>query len=249
MFWKTSDQQPTFIQTTNILYEPLQYPLFFPHGCPGWHCDLLTLNSDHSARKVSQIEYYRQRILTDERFGMLGRLLNEYLVDMFSSVEDNRLSYIRNNQDRRIAVQSEIDETIQAEGGYRTGRVYLPSSFMESPRMQRKLVADGLAIVQRYGKPTYFMTVTCNPTWSEIRDHPGMDGQNASDRPDITCRVFQMRLQKIMDALRQGLLGRKVYLLYVIEFQKRGLPHAHIAIKVTPDPASNNQIDQVSTKK
>ena len=45
VFWKTSEQQPTFIQPTNILYEPLQYPLFFPHGCPGWHCDLLTLNS------------------------------------------------------------------------------------------------------------------------------------------------------------------------------------------------------------
>ena len=53
-FWKTSDQQPTFIQPTNILYEPLQYPLFFPHSCPGWHCDLLTLNPDHSARKVSK---------------------------------------------------------------------------------------------------------------------------------------------------------------------------------------------------
>ena len=124
---------------------------------------------------------------------MLGHLLNEYPVDMFSSVEDNRLSYIGNNQDQRIAVRSEINETVQAEGGYRTGRVYLPSTFMGSPRMQRKLVADGLAIVRRYGKPTYFMTATCNPNWSEIRDHPGMDGQNASDRPDITCRVFFRR--------------------------------------------------------
>ena len=105
----TGERQPTFIHPTNLLYEPLQYPLFFPHESPGWHYDLLTLSPLHLEHKVSQIEYYRQRIFTDGRFGMLGRLLNEYLVDMFSSVEDNRLSYIRHNQ--RLAVRSEIEET------------------------------------------------------------------------------------------------------------------------------------------
>ena len=62
----------------------------------------------------------------DARFGMLGRLLNEYLVDMFSSVEDSRLNYIRHEVQNRIAAQSELNETIEAEGGVHAGRVYLP---------------------------------------------------------------------------------------------------------------------------
>ena len=149
--------------------------------------------------------------------------------------------YIRSKVQSRIAARHELDETIEAEGGHRAGRVYLPSSFTGSPRKQRKLIADGLAIVRRHRKPTYFLTVTCNPDWPEIRNHPGVNGQNASDRPDVTCRVFRAKLQKVLNTL----LGRKIYLLYVIEFQKRGLPHAHIALRVEPQPKRMDEIDQV----
>ena len=113
---------------------------------------------------------------------MLGRLLNEYLVDMFSSIKDSQVQYIRSEVQTRIAARRELDETIEAEGGHCAGRVYLPASSQGSLRMQRKLIADGLAIVRDYGKPTYFLTVTCNPNWEEIRNHPGMNGQVASDR-------------------------------------------------------------------
>jgi hypothetical protein len=195
--------------------------------------------------KISQVEYYRHHVLTEARFGLLGRLLNEYLVDMFSSVEDSRLNYIRQKVMPRIAARSELDETINAEGEVRAGRVYLPASFMGSPRMQRKLIADGLAVVRHLGKPTYFITITCNPNWPEIRDHPEMHGQNASDRPDLTCRVFRAKLQRLMEALRKGLLGRKIYLMYVVEFQKRGLPHAHVALRVTPQPQTTDHIDDI----
>ncbi len=178
-------------------------------------------------------------------FGLLGRLLNEYLVDMFSSVEDSRLNYIHQHVQTRIAARSELDETIDAEGGHRAGRIYLPSSFMGSPRKQRKLIADGLAVVRRLGKPTYFITITCNPNWPEIRDHPEMHGQNASDHPDLTCRIFRAKLQKMMESLKTGLLGEKIYHMYVVEFQKRGLPHAHLALRVTPQPQTTDQIDDI----
>lgn len=125
------------------------------------------------------------------------------------------------------------------------GRVYLPSSFMGSPRKQRKLVQDAMAIVAKYGRPTYFITMTCNPNWDEITQHPGMDGQNASDRPDIACRVFKQKFKKVLERLNRGLLGKKIYLLYVIEFQKRGLPHAHIALKTDMEPSTGAEIDSV----
>ncbi len=41
--------------------------------------------------KMTQLEHFRHRVLTEVRYGLLGRLLNEYLVDMFSSVEDSKL--------------------------------------------------------------------------------------------------------------------------------------------------------------
>lgn len=75
----------------HFLYEPLHYPLFYPYGNAGWHINLILLNPPY--KKVSQIEHYRHRILTDTRFGMLGRPLNKNLVGMFSSAEDNRLNW------------------------------------------------------------------------------------------------------------------------------------------------------------
>ena len=41
------------------------------------------------------------------------------------------------------------------------------------------------------------------------------------------------------------LLGGKIYLVHVVEFQKRGLPHAHLTFLVEPQPLTTDEIDQV----
>ena len=73
--------------------------------------------------------------------------------------------------------------------------------------------------------------------------HPDMHGQNTSDRPDLTCRIFRAKLQRLLE---NGFLGRKVYMMYVyVEFQKRGLPHAHMPLCVTPQPQMTDKINQI----
>jgi hypothetical protein len=76
---------PQKIDILSPLYEPLQFPIFFPHGTPGWSVD----------KPMSQIRWYRCRLLSEHRFQQFGRLCGEYLVDMYSRVEDQRLAYIR----------------------------------------------------------------------------------------------------------------------------------------------------------
>ena len=54
---------------------------------------------------------------------------------MFSSVKDSRLMFFRSESfQSRIATRRELEETNEAKGGHRVGRVYLPASFMGSPR-------------------------------------------------------------------------------------------------------------------
>ena len=80
-----------------------------------------------------------------------------------------------------------------------------------------------------------FHTVTCNPTWTEIVDEL-QPGQDAWMRPDITARVFKMKLDAIMeDLMKNGFMGRAVAHIQVTEFQKRGLPHAHLVITLAKD--------------
>jgi hypothetical protein len=82
-----------------------------------------------------------------------------------------------------------------------------------------------------------------NPAWKEITDSL-LPGQRASDRPDITCRVFNLKLKELMDDLtKKNVLGVAIAHVKVIEFQKRGLPHAHIVLIVDDDDKPRNPDD------
>lgn len=89
------------------------------------------------------------------------------------------------------------------------------------------------------------ITVTCNPEWPEIVANLEPH-QTATDRQDLCCRVFHVKLAKIMADLKGGkVFGEYDYHMYVIEFQKRGLPHSHILIKFKGDgPDTRNEMDK-----
>jgi hypothetical protein len=98
--------------------------------------------------------------------------------------------------------------------------------------MQQHL-QDALAINRFYGGGDLFVTMTANPSWPEIKDAL-FPGQTASDRPDLVVRVFHAKLKSLIKEIRGGVLGDWAAHLYTIEFQKRGLPHAHIVVFLQP---------------
>jgi hypothetical protein len=108
----------------------------------------------------------------------------------------------------------------------------LPSSFLGSRAWTSERVADALALCRSLGKPSLFITMTTNPKWPEIVSQLKL-GQTASDIPVVVCRAFQARLAALERFLHSR-FGRVVYLIKVVEFQKRGLPHAHLLVKVSP---------------
>ncbi|GFR82078.1 DNA helicase PIF1, ATP-dependent [Elysia marginata] len=93
---------------------------------------------------------------------------------------------------------------------------------------------DAMAYLRKYGCPDMFITVTTNPNWKEITDHL-LEGQHPHDRLDLLVRVFRLKLKQTMHALKNGCLGSVDAWLYNIEFQKRGLPHAHILLWISCD--------------
>ncbi|XP_021713446.1 uncharacterized protein LOC110681600 [Chenopodium quinoa] len=87
-----------------------------------------------------------------------------------------------------------------------------------------------MALVQRYGKPDLFITITCNANWPEIKSELA-PGEVAQDRPDIVARIFRAKLLALKKEIMDNMIfGAVAALIYVIEFQKRGLPHAHFLI-------------------
>ncbi len=89
---------------------------------------------------------------------------------------------------------------------------------------------DAMALVRAHGFPDLFITMTANPKWPEIVRNL-RPGEVASDRPDLVARVFKLKLDELLrDVTEVGVLGRCEAYTYVVEFQKRGLPHAHILL-------------------
>ena len=72
--------------------------------------------------------------------------------------------------------------------------------------------------------------MTCNPHWSEIQDALGT-GEKAEDRPDMVARVFNLKKDQLLEDInKKGIFGPMAAYCWVIEWQKRGLPHMHLLV-------------------
>jgi hypothetical protein len=92
-----------------------------------------------------------------------------------------------------------------------------------------QLYQDAMARVRKFGKSNLFVMFTCNPKWKEITDAL-LSGQTAKDRPKLVSRVFNLKLDALLKDIKDGFLGNVIAKIWVIKFQKRGLPHAHILL-------------------
>ena len=79
-----------------------------------------------------------------------------------------------------------------------------------------------MAICHEYHKPDLFITMTCNSHWDEIKTQ--LNGASVQDRPDLVVRVLKQK----KDRLKARVFGLVPAHVWVIEFQKRGLPQVHI---------------------
>ena len=244
--------------------DPLRYPLLFPTGAPGHGLGMEyrqppgMTDAQWAARvrkKLSMRSYAAFRIMTRDSdssfFFHNGRLLQEWLVDIYGRVENERLCWYKTHQhELRTAQYRGLADAVD-NGDHHLGtvgqRVILPSSFVGGPRYMQQACQDALAISAKFKKPDLFVTMTCNPNWPEIR--MCLYGtQQPTDRPDLCARVFNLKRKALMHDLIKGeVLGRVVADLYVIEFQKRGLPHAHILIHFAAEdkPRTPEDIDSL----
>ncbi|XP_074313505.1 uncharacterized protein LOC141648681 [Silene latifolia] len=163
-----------------------------------------------------------------------GMCLQQYIVDMYVKIENTRLDYFRNNQEtiRAELYQGIIDtvETGECRAIKVGKRVILPPTFLGGPRDMKKRYLNSMALVHRFGKPDLFITMTCNAGWPEIKDQLA-PGEEAHNHPDLVARVFRAKLLALKKQIvEKHIFGEVAAYVYVVEFQKRGLPHVHFLI-------------------
>lgn len=234
--------------------DPLAYPLLFPNGDFGWHTNMFH-NAAHTSRgqirnKVTMLQYACFRLAIRDDFSLLHhsqKLFLQWIVDMYVRIESSRLHFIRQNQTNlRCEVYNHITDYLNSNSNIDVPlgrRVILPSSFTSSPRNMYQNYLDAMSIVQHFGKPSLFVTMTCNPNWPEIKN--SIDSIESSNfRPEIVVRVFKSKLKELINCIvTEHVFGKVEAIIYTIEFQKRGLPHAHILITLCENDKIINTTD------
>ena len=196
--------------------------------CVGGHGNLCVSVRDYYCYRFQM----RPGIFNPVFFGK--RLFQQFAVDTYMKIESSRLDYIRNNQQelRADLYQGLVDSLHAGEGRADSvgKQTVLSTTFIGGPRDMRRRYMDAMALVWKYGKPDIFLTMTCNPNWDEIKQDL-LPGQIAQDRPDLVTRVFRAKLEVLKKKLMENeILGKVRAYVYVVEFQKRGLPHAHFLL-------------------
>ena len=236
---------------------PLHFVLLFPYGTPGYS---EFMKHNDKVKRVSPREYFafhlNMRDLDADFLFRFGRLFQEYICLAFTTIENQKLKFQKNNQS---ALRADTYKNVKDVASMRVPigdkiskddhqikigkRIILSKSFIGSPRWYHSKFQDGMAICRKYHKPDFFITFTCNANWEEIKREL-REGETAQNRPDIVARVFKLKKDQLMKDITSGnIFGKVPAFLWVIEFQKRGLPHAHILVILAEADRINSSED------
>ncbi|XP_022025052.1 uncharacterized protein LOC110925406 [Helianthus annuus] len=224
-------------------YLALQYPLIFPFAEDGFRLGIkhigVSLDCDILRTSTTMREFFANE------FSLLlnaQKLFQQFLVDAYTMIESARLEYIKAQQPKlRSETFKNLTQSVQSgetDASNYGKLILLPSSFTGGSRYMMQKYLDAMAICKSVGYPDLFITITCNPNWPEIYRCLNEKGLKPQDRPDIISRLFKIKINhliqdfkinKFFGEIQAGFLFN-VTVIYTIEFQKRGLPHAHICL-------------------
>ncbi|CAN1271708.1 ATP-dependent DNA helicase PIF1 [Linum perenne] len=147
------------ITSMNPKFDAMHFPLLFPHGDDGFHEQIPYYEPNRAPTlkrgKVTQGEYYCYRLQFRRQEGTTlvrgGRVLQHFCIDAYSTIEQNRLIWLRRNQKKlRSDLYAGLFQAFSQGETTVTG----------SPRYMKQLYLDGIAVCQFFGNPDLFITFT-----------------------------------------------------------------------------------------
>ncbi|CAN1271712.1 ATP-dependent DNA helicase PIF1 [Linum perenne] len=199
------------ITSMNPKFDAMHFPLLFPHGDDGFHEQIPYYEPNRAPTlkrgKVTQGEYYCYRLQFRRQEGTTlvrgGRVLQHFCIDAYSTIEQNRLIWLRRNQKKlRSDLYAGLFQAFsQGETtGAHHGGIILPATYVGSPRYMKQLYLDGIAVCHE-------------------------------DKPFLIARIFRLKVSALKDDIKKhNFFGDCIADIHTIEFQKRGLPHVHLLV-------------------
>ncbi|GAU29146.1 hypothetical protein TSUD_59130 [Trifolium subterraneum] len=148
----------TRIHETHVLFPPLQYPLMFSWGENGWEPNIPhrktkeALNEMEERVKIRDFMAFRiqERKMEFGNIVFSKRLFQQFMVDFYIMIEVQRLSFIRENQDKiRCDVLGGLQEVVDmgdVDASLVGKRIILLDTFTGGPRYMFNNSQDAMGI-------------------------------------------------------------------------------------------------------
>ncbi|XP_076902703.1 uncharacterized protein LOC143557540 [Bidens hawaiensis] len=212
---KTKEGSLIYISELHPSYLAFQYPLLFIYGEDCYRVDIPHRgvgSSTSTKRKNCTMREFFAYIIQD-RMGVFSLILNsrrlfqQFLVDVYTMIETERLNYIRYQQKELRCESFENLCNLRNHGSTDVSNigksVILLSSFTRGARYMMQNYLDAMSICKWYGYPDLFLTFTCNPKWPEVKRFLKDTTVNPEDRPDILCQLFKIKLDHLIKDLKE----------------------------------------------
>ncbi|SAM09761.1 hypothetical protein [Absidia glauca] len=213
------------ISSLHPSYMPLHYVLMFPYGEDGWSPDMRSFSGDQQRVISRGYSAYMLMVRDNHYIHHYNRLFQQYVVDNYIRIEAGNLKFLRENQKTlRAEMYNGIGDGADPNQIGSTGWIGYRSAKRDTELIYHYDVQSNLARIKQALPP----------------------GQSATDRPDITSRVFHMKMQDLMkNVIMSKCFGEVIGYIATVEFQKRGLPHIHIVVILAASdrPMTSSQYD------
>lgn len=120
-----------------------------------------------------------------------GKLTQQFIIHAYARAQDNTFEYLQSERGQAQiraetygALKDFVDRKKVFQPDIPGKLIVMPNDIIGSSQYMKNRYQDALSIVAKYGKPTFFVTMTCNPMWDEIKstipkganpiDHPGI---------------------------------------------------------------------------
>ena len=217
--------------------EEKAFPWLFPLGRNGI--------STERPVALSNLSYFHARLYNvDPRWRTdipyIMSALNQHEWSVLSSLVS---TYMRTYKPVRGSVSSFVPVTAHDLNNARDDPVLLQNSYMFTKQIRgtaaywKSVLLRLLAMVKSLGPPTFFITLSCNDNWPELKAFLDLnkihsDRNTVKDDPFMAALAFQRRWSSLLkNVLRKKKpLGRVIEFFSRVEFQARGSPHMHIFV-------------------
>jgi hypothetical protein len=230
------------IPQQTMLYNQLVYPLIFWDG----HGGCGSRDADDWKRVTTLIRKTAIALVLQPRehfIHAMAMLREEFICAVSGRLSNLRIKFLAQAEKRYFVREDEVRAGDVGEKEYGM-RAFIPASLTDSAEYWGEVATKCFAISTQFGAPTFFLTFTMNPYWCEfeaLKRGPGTYSDSA-----MAAIVFKMKLSALMNFIQtEEVLGTVRAFVWRVEYQRRGLPHAHILFWTNCDTMDMAVIDRI----